>query len=147
MKTNNTTREMDVQAAQALGSLLGQISAIKTKDIRFKSAGPHRGDILAEIDVLGRNHKLVCHVADGQPDDVHNTIKKLRSRATAGAGDTTHVLIAPYLSPQTRALCEESRIGFLDLEGNARLVLDEVFIGKRSCRSVTPERASERLSA
>lgn len=147
MKGTDATRDMDVQAAKALALLLGQMSAIKTKDIRFKSAGPHRCDILAEIDVLGHNHKLVCRVADGEPSDVHNTIKKLRSRATAGAGDITHVLIAPYLSPQTRELCEQSRISYLDLEGNARLVLDEVFIGKRSCRSDKPDAASERLSA
>src|ERR1019366_830613 len=78
MKGTDATRDMDVQAAKALALLLGQMSSIKTKDIRFKSAGPHRCDILAEIDVLGHNHKLVCRVADGESSDVHNTIKKLR---------------------------------------------------------------------
>jgi hypothetical protein len=52
------------------------------------------------------------------------------------------------MSAQTRALCEQNRVGFLDLEGNARLVVDEVFIGKRSVRSDSvPQSMSTRLSA
>ncbi len=147
MKTNVTTRDVEVQAARALSSLFEQMSGIKSWKIKFRSGGPNRADILADIDVYGRNHKLVCRVADGQPGDVRKVIEKLRTRVAAGGRDTTPVLIAPYLSPQTRALCEESRVGFIDLEGNACLQVDEVFIGKRSCGSVEPPRASAKLSA
>ena len=48
------------------------------------------------------------------------------------AGDTMPVLIAPYLSPEAQALCNESKTGFIDLEGNVRLALGEVFIVKRT---------------
>jgi len=147
MKINDTTREVEVKAAKALSSVLQQMSAIRSWKIKYRSAGPHHADILADIDVLGRNHKLVCHVDDGQPGDVRKALQKLRTRVAADAQNATPVLIAPYLSPQTRALCQESQVGFIDLEGNARLEVDEVFIGKRSCRSVVPESASEKLSA
>jgi hypothetical protein len=147
MKTNDTTREVEVQAANALSSLFTQMSAIKSWKIKFRAGGTSRADILADIDIYGRNHKLVCRVADGQPGDVRKVIEKLRTRVAAHGQDTTLVLIAPYLSPQNRALCEESRVGFIDLEGNARLQVDEVFIGKRSCRSAEPPRASSKLSA
>lgn len=148
MKSNDATREVEKRAATALGSLLGQVSSIKTRDIRLVSAGPRRGHILADIDVLGRSHKLVCHVADGQPDNVRKALQRLRTRVTAGARDnTTQVLIAPCLSPKTRALCEANRVGFLDLEGNAHLIVDEVFIGRRSCRSEIPAQQPERASA
>jgi hypothetical protein len=142
---NDATREVEVQAAKALGSLLGQMSSIKTKNIRFKATSPHCTNILANIDVLGHDHKLVCHVSNGEPGSVQEELQELRTRGTARG--TTRMLIAPYLSPQTRALCDESRVGFLDLEGNAHLMVDEVFIGKRSCRSVTPAMATEKLSA
>jgi hypothetical protein len=56
-------------------------------------------------------------------------LKKLQARFP---GATTPVLIAPELSEEAQALCRDSNTGFLDLEGNARLYLDEVFIVKRS---------------
>lgn len=147
MKATRVPNEMEAKAAEALGSLLHSVSSIKTRDIKFQPA--HRKtDILADIDVLGRNHKLVCSVADGEPDGVKKALDKLRTSADRKKGDATPVLIAKHLSPQTRAMCEERRVGFLDLEGNARLVVDEVFIGKRSVRSVSaPSPVSTRLPA
>jgi hypothetical protein len=42
--------------------------------------------------------------------------------------DATPIFIAPYLSPEAQALCQEHSVGFLDLEGNARIAFDGVFI-------------------
>jgi hypothetical protein len=36
--------------------------------------------------------------------------------------------LPPHLSPETRALCREQECAYLDLEGNARLALDHVFV-------------------
>jgi hypothetical protein len=36
--------------------------------------------------------------------------------------NATPILIAPYPSAEAQALCREHEIGFLDLEGNSRLV-------------------------
>jgi hypothetical protein len=55
-----------------------------------------------------------------------------QSDAASLDSDTTPVVIAPYLSPEAQAICKQSRVGFLDLEGNARLSVDEVFIGIHS---------------
>ncbi len=137
MKSNRIPNEMESRAAEALDALLHSVSSIKTRDIQFQPA--HRKtDILANIDVLGKNHKLVCSVADGQPDGVKKALEKLRTSADNKKGDATPVLITSHLSAQDRALCEERRVGFLDLEGNARLVVDEIFIGKRSVGSAAP---------
>ena len=135
MKTTRIPNEMEARAAEALGDLLHQVSSIKTRDIKFQPV--HRkSDILADIDVLGRRHKLVCNVADGQPDDVKRALQKLRTSADRKKDDATPVLIAPYLSPQDREMGLRNRVGFVDLQGNARLTVDEVFIGKRSVKSV-----------
>jgi hypothetical protein len=72
--------------------------------------------------------------ADTRPSKVRASLRKLQECAAHLAGETTLVLIAPYLSPEAQTLCKESHAGFLDLEGNARLSLGEVFIGKRSMR-------------
>lgn len=146
MKATRIPNEMETMAAEALGALLHQVSSIKTKDIKFQPV--HRKtDILADIDVLGRNHKLVCNVADGDPEEVRKALQKLRTCADRKKDDTTPVLIAPYLTPKAREMCEKDKVGFIDLQGNARLMVDEVFIGKRSVRSVPAPTSAHRISA
>lgn len=136
MKAMRVPNPLEARAAEALGALLHQVSSIKTQDIRFQPAR-RRSDILASIDVLGHSYKLVCNVADGDPNHVREALKKLRSCADSRKTDATPVLITPRLSEETRAMCAERRVGCLDLEGNARLTVDEVFIGKRSVRSLS----------
>ncbi|SRR6266567_3154524 len=146
MKATRIPNEMETKAAEALNSLLHQVSSIKTRDIKFQPAR-RKTNILAEIDVLGRSYRLVCNVADGQPDDVKRALHNLRTCADGKKGDATPVLIAPYLSPEDREMCSKNRVGFVDLEGNARLTVDEVFIGKRSVRNVSAPAPDHRYTA
>lgn len=148
MRTHRSATEMEIRAAEALGALLHQVSSIKTRDIKFQSAGSHRPNkILADVEVLGHSHKLVCNVADEAPGRVRKALHTLRTDVEKKAPGATPVLIAAHLSAQMRAMCEEHRVGFLDLEGNAHLVLDEVFICKRSVRRASPNPIGERISA
>ncbi len=146
MKSTRIPNEMESRAAEALGDLLHQVSSIKTRDITFQPAS-RKSDIVANIDVLGHRHKLVCNVADGQPDDVRRALQKLRTCAASKKDDATTVLIAPYLSPQDREMCSKNRVGFVDMQGNARLMVDEVFIGKRSVKSVSGPGENARIHA
>jgi len=146
MKTTRIPNEMETRAAEALNNVLHQVSSIKTNDIRFQPV--HRkSDILANINVLGRNHKLVCNVADGDPEGVRKALDKLKTCADRKKDGATPVLIAPYLSAQDRELCDKSRVGFIDLQGNARLVVDEVFIGKRSVKPAPGPHMHGRMTA
>ena len=137
MKTHWAAGELEVRAAEALKSLLDQVSAVKLKEMKCESAARGRAaEIFAHIDVYGHSHTLACEVnADTRPSKVRASIKKLQDCAANLAGEATPVLIAPYLSPEAQALCKQSHAGFLDLEGNARLSVGEVFIGKRSMRA------------
>jgi len=146
MKATRIPNELETKAAEALDALLHSVSSIKARDIKFQPA--HRkSNILADIDVLGRSHKLVCNVADGQPDDVKRALQKLRTCADGKKSDSTPVLIAPYLSPQDREMCSKHRVGFVDLQGNAHLTVDEVFIGKRAVRNVSGPSRENRFTA
>ena len=134
MKATRIPTAIESQAAEALNALLGQVSFIKTREIRFQPVR-NRCNLLASIDVLGHSHRLACRVSDGEPDHVRSELEKLRVSAAGRRDHTTRVLIAPVLGQQARELCEQSHVGFLDLEGNARLEVDEVFIGRRSLHS------------
>jgi hypothetical protein len=136
MKSDCAANELEARAAEALKSLLEQVSAVKLKEMKRESRARGRAtEILAHVDVYGHSHTLACEVnADTRPSKVRASIKKLQDCAAQLTGETSLVLIAPYLSPEAQALCKQSHAGFLDLEGNARLSLGEVFIGKRSMR-------------
>jgi hypothetical protein len=132
------------RAVEALKALLEQMSAIKLRDIKFDSPGSDcRIDILAQIDVYGHSHTLACKVtANGQPKHVCMALKELQDHIAQLAPGATPVFIAPYLPEEAQALCRESDAGFLDLQGNAHLVLNEVFIVKRSLPHHKPHRSS-----
>lgn len=126
-------RGIHTQALEALETLLRQVSAVKVRHIGFNSLGPHqRKDILARIDVYGRDHTLFCRVkAGGEARDVRVTLRELR-RTVPDRGAITPVLIAPRISGEAMALCREGQLSFLDLDGNAHLELPEYFFA-RAC--------------
>ena len=133
MKSKGPMDDLELRATEALRTLLGQVSVIKLKEIRRES----KGSVLADIDVLGHRHTLACHVkSNAQPDDLRTALLNLNN---AGRKDASiPVMIAPYMSPEAQAMCKESHAGFLDLEGNARSAMGEVFIGKRAFAPHTP---------
>jgi hypothetical protein len=142
LKVIESMKEIQACAADALKELLAQVPAIAVNRIEREVQGPDFGiDILARLDVGGRHHELVCEVKpNGQPRHVRMALLQLRNYV-GHRPDATPVFIAPYLSPEAQSLCRENDVGFLDLEGNCRLVFDGVFIERRvSTRPPTERR-------
>jgi hypothetical protein len=139
MNTNCDPTELEIRAAEALKALLRQVSAVKVRDMKHEPQARSRAaDIVVHIDVYGHSHTLACEVnRDMRPSRVRASLRKLHDCAS-DLGDATPVFIAPHLSPEVEALCKESSAGFLDFEGNGRLNLGEVFIGKRSLQQHPP---------
>lgn len=143
---NHATNELEARAAEALREALKQVSTIKVKDLRWarQAWGP---SIVAHIEVLGHSHTLACKVEScGDLGDVERALSKLAPDAARLGADKIPVLIVPSLSAEAQALCKESRASFLDLEGNARLMIDEVFIIKRSLSTRSLQQSSPALT-
>jgi hypothetical protein len=132
LKASNSMKGLEEQAAGALTSLLQEVPAIKIREVNIEPGGPDRGiDILAKINVAGRRYSIVCEVkSSGQPRYVRTGLLQLGNYAAHHEPGSLPVFIAPYLSAEARALCRDEKVGFLDLEGNARLVFDSVFIDR-----------------
>ena len=145
MTTDMAPTELGTRAAEALKVLLSQVSGVRLTEMKREPQARGRAvEIVARIDVFGHTHTLACEVhSDGEPDHVRAALHGLRDSAAHLPANTTPLLIAPYLSPEAQAFCNENQAGFLDLEGNARLTVGEVFIGTRSL----PCHAIGRLSA
>ena len=131
MQRNDTQR----RAAEALRLALSEVSTIKLKQIRHDSSAGKTG-FLAYVDIFGECHTLACEVKQhGRSSDLHGVLDELRESAARLDGDATPVLIAPYLAPDAQAICNQRSVAFVDLEGNARISLGEVFVTKRTMRA------------
>jgi hypothetical protein len=126
-------RRLETAAAEALRDTLSQISVIKVKQINVEQHGRVDKALIARVEIYGHPHVMVCKLAgDCSSAHLQRSFLELKKLQARFPGATTPVLIAPELSEEAQALCRDSNTGFLDLEGNARLYLDEVFIVKRS---------------
>lgn len=134
--------DLEERAIGALCALLGEVSVVKLRDLRRE--GRHcAGEIglVARVDVLGHSHTLNCSISSStQPEKLRSSLHKLCDDAAYIHSAATPVIIAPHLSPEAQALCKASHAGYLDFDGNARIALGEVFIGKRS---MGPHRAHQ----
>jgi hypothetical protein len=133
LKTANSVKTIGEAATKAIRSLLEQVPAITVVDVQHETLHPHQGlDIMAYIEVAGKPHTLACEVkSTGQPRHVRPALLQLRSYLAQHQQAATPVFMAPYLSPESQALCRDQNVGFLDLEGNARIVFDGIFIERQ----------------
>ncbi len=133
----------DLQAAEALRLLLEEVPAIKILDIQMQGThdADEGADLIARLDASGRRHTLVCEVkSNGQPRHVRSALLQLRDYVERRANGAVPVFIAPYLSATAQVLCREYDVGFVDLEGNARLVFGGVFIDRQVASKPAVER-------
>lgn len=139
-------KHLEGEAIEALRETLGQISVIKVKDLSVDHRG-HRAEktIIGYIEIYRHAHLLACKaVSSCEAQHIKRAIRELQQIQKERGVVVMPILIAPTISDQAQALCRENNIGFLDLEGNARLYLDEVFIVKRSLHhKATPPRAEK----
>jgi len=126
----NAASELERCALEALKALLDQVPAITSADVELEAQRlDRRADILARVNAGDRRRVLVCEVkSSGQPRHVRMALLRLRNYVAHYGADAVPIFIAPYLSPEAQSLCRAEGVGFLDLEGNARLVFDGVFI-------------------
>lgn len=132
------------EAAHRLQGLLAEVPFLSVEAVQenIRDRELHRElDFLIEVKSNGRPQKLVCEFkSNGQPRIVRAAIDQLRYYVAALEKGAYGVIVAPYLSPAAQQICREENVGFLDFEGNCRLVFDGVFIE----RAVPLKPATER---
>lgn len=116
-------------AQDTLSALLKQVPIIDPVII-YEDGYAH--GFVARLNLAQERRTLVCEVlVNGQPRFVHIATLLLQERVNQTGKPAIPVLIAPYFSPESQAICQAKHISFLDLEGNCRMVFDQVFIERR----------------
>lgn len=136
LKGHESLKSTVARAAVALRALLAEVSLIEVEAI--DEAPPGRGaqgggDLRVKVRTAGRpSYVLNCQWSpSGQPRQIRAALLEVRDSDHPTDPKTLPVVMAPYLSTDAQALCRDQGVGFLDLEGNARLVFDGVFIERR----------------
>jgi len=130
LKLIDSVKNLEVRASEALAALLAQVPIVEIRHVSLGQASIDRAvNVLVRLAVSERPMTLACQVkSNGQPRFVRAALLELRHYVDRHESDVSPILIAPYLSIEARAMCREQAVGYLDLEGNARLVFDGVFI-------------------
>ena len=134
MKSVTKRIDLENEAREAIQAVLRQVSTIEIKGTEMKVPDASwEMNFVHRIGVLNCNQALACRVApSGDALTVRKALREVQQNSATCFDGSIPVIIAPYLSSEMRALCTENKIGYVDLEGNARLLLGEVFISKRS---------------
>ncbi len=107
--------------------------------LRIESEAPDHHTVAQRADFairLGDGDQgwiLVCEVkANGQPRNIRTAALQVKEylQRLKSAGNAYAVVIAPFISAESSAICQELGVGFADLAGNCRLAFGTVYIEK-----------------
>lgn len=132
MKASQWVKDQERSAAEHLVTVLRDVPFLQVGEVRHEALlGPPsaRPDFQLDAFAHGRSHRLICEVkSQGQPRTIRDAALQLRYYCDQIGGDTYGVLLAPFLSEASQRICKEHSVGFVDFEGNCRLVFNGVFI-------------------
>ena len=164
MKIAISVKDLGATAVNAVRDLLDHVPRLEASSVRhdrqFGSGHPIDGQI--EFEHGDDTYALMIEVkSNGAPRFVRSAVYQLKGYLAharpSGQGDSGRrlipMLVSPYLSPESRSICRNHDVAYLDLVGNAHLAFDNVYIDRavadrpksetRSLRSIfTPKSAA-----
>ena len=141
LKDAHSMKEAEARAGAALRRLLENIPILQVEGIDTDAlSSDWEPDLTVRLRVDERQYLLVCeYKSNGQPRYARSALLELLNYVAQRAPQATPIFIAPYISPAVRQMCEEKRVGYLDLEGNARIAFGSVFIERLVTDTPTAE--------
>jgi hypothetical protein len=146
----NESKAYEAEAQARLRELLARVPSLTVGPAEIeppaRSHGAYRPDFVLPVDAGGQQWRLVCEVkVRAQPRQVRMTVLALKDYLSRLAKpDHYPVLLAPYLSPESAAICLEAGAGFADFAGNCYLSYGTVFIERSGAANPNVEKRSLR---
>jgi hypothetical protein len=105
-------------------------------------------DVIANVEIGGDAVAIYGEVkGNGRPMTVRNALEQLRSNLFQQRPTVSRrygVFLAPFVSPESARICEQSGIGYVDLAGNAHLEFGNVYIDIRTADNPFKEKRDNR---
>jgi hypothetical protein len=131
-------RDLEPQFDALLRGLLGRVPFLKlaslSKDTSVSSGLSCRADLVAQVKAGGRKWTLeVMTQRLGHPREMRSALLQLERNLNQQPRSSScyGLVLAPFISEESAALCNQAGIGYADLAGNARLSFDQVYIETR----------------
>lgn len=151
MKSYKRVKEIEYELADALRQQLERIPSLEIMSInndRDMSTSRNmplaRPDILAHVKMADRTITLACEVKEpAYPRQVRSATDQLyaymtRCRLQEDADVVVPIVAASWLSPESREICAEAGMSWLDLAGNCRIAFDGVYIERETADKPKP---------
>ncbi len=145
MKIYNSVKDLDATAVKAARQLLHHVPRLEVSSVRFGQESGHDYPIDGRIEFEHGDdtYALIIEVkSNGAPRSVRSAVYQLlgylaHARQT-GHGDSgprsIPMLVSPYLSLESRSICMDHDVAYLDLVGNAHVAFDNVYIDRAVAR-------------
>ena len=139
MKILGTVKELEIIAVDAVRDLLDRVPNIQINSVRHEQnpGSGHRIDGWIDFGHGGASYTLLMEVkSNGAPRFARSAVYQLesymahlrRSDHQDVTGRLIPMLVSSYLSPESRSICTDHNVAYLDLFGNAYLAFDNVYI-------------------
>lgn len=133
MKQSKSLKMTEQGVALALRDVLQRVPIIHVESVALdEKPGDdlgYRPDLIARISVAGEPVTIVCEVKNvGHPRQVRDAVTYLQRYLSLHHRGVIGIVAAPYLSPQSQAICTEAGMGYMDLAGNYRLEGQRFFL-------------------
>ena len=139
VKLHEIEKREESAAVDAVRALLEQVPSIQIIGVRHEQhlAPGHQLDARIDLGHHGSRYALLMEIkSNGAPRFARSAIYQLesyiahlhRSEHQDDAGQFIPMLVSPYLSPESRSICLDHNIAYLDLYGNAHLAFGNVYI-------------------
>ena len=168
MKKSKIVNNLEIEAVNTARGLLDQVPRLEVSSVGHERrlGSDHIIDGLIEFEHGDGTYALIIEVkSNGAPRFVRSAVYQLKGYLAHahqyGHGDPGRrmipMLVSPYLSPESRSICSDHDVAYLDLFGNAHLAFCNVYIDRevadkpksetRALRSIFTPKASAILRA
>jgi len=142
VKTSDSVYDYEKSCVGAVVDLIKNIPSIENPSVNYHQTKLSGYSIDAGLEFDHRQSKynfIIEIISRGEPRQVRNRAYKLKSYIAdltqTIQDDQNHhqyipMVVGDYLSPESRRICFEHNLAYLDLQGNASLVFDNVYIEK-----------------
>lgn len=134
MKSAKIVKEIEIEIVAAIRDLLGHVPNLEIGSVDYEeNVGRDQIDLWIALSCGSVNYALIIEVkANGAPRFVRSAIYQLRDYVAHADANQRLIpmLVSPYLSPESRAICTDHNVAYLDLFGNAHLAFDGVYIDR-----------------
>lgn len=141
MKIRAPVPAIESAALTATRDLLNHVPGLQGVSIRREQPNPDGPPMDARVDFRHGDapHALIIEIkSNGAPRFVRSAVYQLKGYI-ADARQSVHddssrrwipMIVSPYLSPESRSICVNHDVAYVDLVGNARLAFDSVYIDR-----------------